>query len=149
MSKEPKWIIDKTKKKIIHNDNLSKLAKNMQSNATGITSLSEIDDTTLQLICQIKKLKNDPPSPDGPTEIDLAYKLVWGHVLKPDTAISKKELQDINYENNLDCFMEYNKGFSTILPYIFSLIGCIRKHYKKRIVFCGDQQKVTDIYLTK
>lgn len=136
---ENKYVLDRTRKRIITNDNLKDMSRNMAKHAIGVTDLTEFSNNKLTHVCRFTKLRR--------THDDLAYKFTWGYVIEPETAISKEDLEKIDYDNNLDSMIDYEKGFGTLLTYIIPLIECIRRHYKTKVVFCGYQETTTDVYL--
>ena len=60
--------------------------------------------------------------------------------------MTKDFLNDVNYSNNLNQFIDCQDGFKTSIELIFPLLECIRVHYNSpKVIFYNDID--TKIYL--
>lgn len=64
-------------------------------------------------------------------EFEWAYSFID---INSANIVTHKELQEIDFENNLDSLINYDSGFRACTEFIFPLLECIRKHYESNEV---------------
>lgn len=124
---------NKTKKSIIINDNMKNLGDSLCNHMIEVDKKPNDDDYLYLLICTIIN-KNEVI--DNQSYLNFNWKL------------SKDELNEINFQNNLDSLIDYDDGFNTVIDIIFPLIECIRLHYSSNtVIFEGTFDTETNIYI--
>jgi len=127
------------KKSIIYDDNLSRLSENFFANMEERT----LTETNKKTVLYVGSIKNTGKAFKHGGHI---FHYSWGYATDKANAISQNDLEQINYDNNLDSVIDYKDGFSAELNNIFPLIECVRRHYGYKIVLDGDTS-YSDIYL--